>query len=741
MPARRDDLYAGSLFDDPRDAADDGAAPEAARILFGADETRRIVAAEADDEGLTLWRRMGDDRVVVERVPSRPWLLLAEPAPGMAVTRELEGGHFRLLCEFPSREAQRVARLYLRDRQVEHSAYVSPTKAALVATGRTLFKGMAMAEVRRMQVDIETQGLLGDAPDARVLCIAVGDNRGLEDVLVGDEPEILARLAALVAERDPDVIEGHNLLGFDIPFLLARARAHRVRLALGRDGSEPVPGMERNLALGGASRPFRPIYVHGRHLVDTYLAVQQFDAARGELAGYGLKQVARAYGIAEPNRIELDRAVLAETYRTDPSRVLEYAAQDIRETQRLAELTLATQFYQAQMVPDTYAAVAVTGSGEKINAIFVRAYLSAGRGLPQSRAATDNLGGHVETRITGVVQRVVKADVESLYPSLMLKHGIHPETDCLGVFLPALAELTRRRLEAKARVKSCPEGERHYWDGLQGSFKVLINSFYGYLGAPTFYFNDPVQAGNVTRLGRELVLQVAGQLDADGAQIIEIDTDGVYFVPPPDVEGEEAERAYVGRLDDALPEGIRLAFDGRYRAMVSLKPKNYVLQGYDGKRTLKGASLRSRADEPFGREFLERSIDLLIEGDTAGFAALYDATAARLRDHQVPIERLARRERITGKTFSSSAKQRTAALAQGVAVGEYVYVYERADGKLGLMEEFTPGSESPLAYMEKLHKFACRLREAVGPGFDDLIPRPSRAGIVRQARLDLFGDD
>src|SRR4029079_851816 len=131
-----------------------------------------------------------------------------------------------------------------------------------------------------------------------------------------------------------------------------------------------------------------------------------------------------------------------------------------------------------------------------------------------------------------------------LYPSIMLHYGIHPRGDHLGVFLPMLRQLTARRLEAKAKARAGGP-ERPYWDGLQASFKILINSFYGYLGAPSFLFNDYEAATRVTTTGQELVKRVAEELERTGSRLIEIDTDGVYFVPPSGVETEEEEVRYV----------------------------------------------------------------------------------------------------------------------------------------------------------------------------------------------------
>ncbi len=712
-------------------------------ILFGTDPTERIVAVEPGDRSLHVWRRLPDDTLEHSEEPFRPWLLLTEPHPGLAAPyRKLEGDGFNLLYEFASWSDFLNANMMVRDQHVSSLSYANGSKQALLMCGKTLFKGMQMGEVLRMQVDIETTTLSPDAPDACILIAAVSDNRGCLETITGEEPEILEQVIALIRERDPDILEGHNLYGFDFPYLIARAQKHGIRFGIGRDGSEPRVGRQRNFAIGGNTRPFSPVWVHGRHVFDTYLAVQRFDWARGLLTSFGLKQVARAFGIAEEERVEMPRDQLAQIYRDDPKRVLEYARHDVIETGRLAEIVAPTEFYMAQMVPDSFGSAAVTGMGEKINSIFIRAYLAAERAIPRPQPPASVAGGYTEIRRTGVIERVVKADVESLYPSIMLTEKIAPRSDTLGIFLPALSELTRRRLEAKARMRDAEGTDRHYWDGLQGSFKVLINSFYGYLGANTFHFNDYEAAGRITEQGRKLVVEIADKMEQTGSSVIEIDTDGVYFVPPPDVRTAEEERDYVAQIGAILPAGIRLAFDGRYRAMVSLKTKNYVLQGYDGSTIFKGASLRSRADEKYGREFLAAAVELLLQRRLDDLSELYRSLIDDILNHRIPIEKLARRERVTEKTRTSSAKQRSAAVVGDTTIGEYITVYERANGELGLLEEYEANGrdENVEYYMDKLYKFAGRLKEACDCRFDELIPKPGPNGIVvtGQQTLDLF---
>jgi len=73
-----------------------------------------------------------------------------------------------------------------------------------------------------------------------VIAISLTDSTGFERLLKGtelDERAMLEEMVRIVAERDPDVIEGHNLFRFDLEYLeAARASAPGLRLRLGRGG-------------------------------------------------------------------------------------------------------------------------------------------------------------------------------------------------------------------------------------------------------------------------------------------------------------------------------------------------------------------------------------------------------------------------------------------------------------------------------------------------------------------------
>jgi DNA polymerase elongation subunit (family B) len=105
---------------------------------------------------------------------------------------------------------------------------------------------MAFEDLRRMALDIEVTTAPGfEFPNAvresdRIIAIAIADSAGFTTVLSGaemSEPDLLAECGRLIRERDPDVLEGHNIFRFDLEYIEARARRHKVPLAWGRDGS------------------------------------------------------------------------------------------------------------------------------------------------------------------------------------------------------------------------------------------------------------------------------------------------------------------------------------------------------------------------------------------------------------------------------------------------------------------------------------------------------------------------
>lgn len=692
-------------------------------LLYGADSTERIVAVEPrGGSAVAVYRRTDTGTLHVEQESFSPWLLTtaagADEIGGRAGVVVLDGDlplAYRL--NFRSWRDELDARDRLRERGIPLHRLGSPVDQYLAASGRTLFKGMQFDDLVRLQLDIETTSLEATGEGAAIIAIALSSNSGYEEVLDGgdlSEGELLQALTGRIRSLDPDVIEGHNIFNFDLPFLLERARHHGLHLTWGRDGSTPRLHGTQRFKAGARVIPYLGASVAGRHLIDTYQQIQRYDYS-GEMASYGLKEAVESLGLTRAGRVFVPGAAITGTWQHDRERVLAYALDDVRDVALLSRLAVPTEFYQAQILPRSFQNVAVGGPGEKINTLMTRVYLALGHSLPLPEEPRPYPGGYTEVRQTGVFRPVVKCDVESLYPAIMLTDRIGPTGDVLGVFLPLLESLTARRIEAKRRARETTGAEQAAWTGLQSSLKVLINSFSGYLGYSRALFNDFAAASRVTLRGQALIQQVVAEMERLGAEPIEIDTDGVYFRPPAQVAGLEAEESFVARIGERLPDGINLAHDGSYQGMVSLRTKNYALLANEGRVVLKGSGLRSRRDERCFRRFLAEAARTFVEEAPAAVRELYLDFAGRVQRRELPPEEITRWETVTEKTFTSDANRRIAGVAADERVGERIAVYQRANGELGRIEEYQ--ADEDVDYLLR------RLRD-MARRFEPLVPDP-----------------
>lgn len=695
--------------------------PQTSELIFGHGFRTGIVSVEPDVSAgaATLYRRVGA-RTEREIVPLQNWLLARKPQPGsIELAGQHELRHFMLGAD--ARAISDRARILAPDQRL---AYFDPITSHLVATGDTFFKGLRFSQLRRLQFDIETLDVNPERDDAAIVIIALRDNTGFEQVLSLDdfpgEGALIEAFVHSVRERDPDILEGHNVFNFDLWYLTSRAKRHGVELTLGRDGRTPMwldDSIRRTTQSGMLVKYYR---IEGRQVVDTFISAVRWDVGR-KLPNYKLKHIVRHLGIGDEERTMVDAANMRALWSNPDMRakLKAYCLDDARDTDRLSILVTPNEFYQAQMVPETLQGVASVGIGSRIERLMVRAYLRERWSIPRPRPTAPIEGAFSAAFLTGIFHDVMKCDVESLYPSLMLARGIAPWDDDLGVFLPMLAGLREMRLTAKRESEKASREGRHEdklaADGLQNAFKILVNSFFGFLGTHGLHFNDPVAGGRVTEAGREVMGKIVDGLRERGCTVIEADTDGAYFVAP-----THNSEAIVASLAQGLGDELRLVAEERYPVMLSIKAKNYVLKRSSGELVMRGSALRSGRDEPFGRALVAAIANLLIEGRTQEIAELVRETVDAIVDRKLAPEDFSRRESITSKTFNAPGNRRLArALTErGLTVGDKVRVYQRVGGELALLEEYA-GDEDREYLVRRVADFVAR--------FDDLVPPEARA--------------
>lgn len=663
-------------------------------ILFGHDSTPLITAVEFNGtNGMEMFFR-DDGKVVSKMQDFRPFILIGtlnylDTWGGKYESKELEGDEYYKYIVFLNNwtEVQDLLKYLRKTTGISSSGMNAPyyflsdpVHQHLLLTGQTLFKGMVFGDLVRLQLDIETycaEGYEFSNPkrkEDRIIVISISDSRGWEYIISGkeyDEKEMLEIMVDQINLRDPDVIEGHNIFNFDLSFIEVRAKRNKVPLAIGR-GKRVIKVHTSRLNIAERTISYKKYEAYGRHIVDTYLLAQMYDVTARDLESYGLKNVAKHFNLASPDRTYIKPETIKWHFDNDPDKLLKYAMDDVRETRAISEILSQSFYYQTQIFPYSYQNTIIRGNATKIDSLLIREYLNRNHSIPQTSPTKEYSGGFTDMYCQGKIDNILYCDVQSLYPSIMLTFKYFPKKDELQVFSSLLEDLKAFRLKAKEMVgTSKTKSEKMYFDALQSTFKVLINSFYGYLGFAYGHFCDYEMADNVTTKGRELIKSMIKWLEENDCKVIEIDTDGIFFVPPGNLESDKEEE-FVGKLSDTLPEGINLELAGKYKAMFSYKIKNYVLLDYNDKMRIKGSGLRSRGLELFQRKFMEEMFFLLLKGKASEVEKLMEKYKSEIEGHKWDKKMFTKtdtlKETISSYIDKVKSKKRSAAAAYELAI-------------------------------------------------------------------------
>ncbi|PYI71232.1 MAG: DNA polymerase II, partial [Verrucomicrobia bacterium] len=626
-------------------------------LLFGADPTPRIVAVELGETGtVRVHRRETNGSTVTDVEPFHPFVWADSDVVDLGIEAEKLQGDLKYgwLVTVDSWKELIALHNGLKSAGRDFFAFTDPVQHYLTATGRTLFKDLALEELKRMQLEVL-------ANDEHIMSISLSDNCGWEELIVVDpnnleesERNALKRLTAIIKERDPDVIEGHDLFRVHFPLLVARSKKLKTKLDWGRSGGF-LRSRPSRLQIAEKTIDYPKFTIDGRHFVDTFLLAQFYDVGMRSLAGFERSDVARHFDLCESEQISsLTGKELERAYLGDSEMFRRRALCGVRETRALSDLLSPSYFIQAQIFPYNYQDVIVRGNATRINALFLREYFRQRHSIPELPMPQAYEGGYTDIFFTGVARNVWHCDVASLYPSIMLQFDCFPTSDQLQIFRHLLTDLRTFRLAAKAEQRAAKNPkEQHHLNALQNTFKILLNSFYGYLGFAQGHFADFDAAARVTQIGRDLLRKMIEWLNAYGAQVIEVDTDGIYFVPPVDAtprrvgNGKETRRGAASTIDELqkalakeLPPGIDVEIDEQFDAMFSYKAKNYALLTKDGDMIIKGGALKSRGLEKFQRVFLEEMIKLIMEGKPEAIADLKNGFERKIRNGEWKIDML-----------------------------------------------------------------------------------------------------
>lgn len=474
-------------------------------FIYGKNFKKNVVALEVKDSACELFIRDGN-QIKVEVLPNEYWILYAENYTGNFI--RLEGSaHYGYADKFDNEDEYKGAIQEARMLRWDYYTCRNEQEMFMLKNGVTLFKGMKPQDLSVLSFDIETTGVKHDA-SSKVLLISntlkTGDKvvrRLFSYDNYSTQKALISAWSKWVREVDPDVLIGHNIFGYDLPYMQYCGGT----LNIGRDGSRAkfdkyVSQFRKD---GSQSYDYNNVRVYGRQVVDTFHLSIKYDVARN-YPSYGLKAIIKHEGLERADRQHYDASTIKDKYQDafEWAKIKEYAEHDADDAMALWELMIPGFFYYTQSIPKTFQQIIQGASGSQINAFMIRSYLQGGYGLPKGSEKTEYEGA-ISFGIPGIYKNVYSVDFHALYPSIIMQYELYDRVkDPKGHLLEMTKYFSKVRVKYKKQYKET--GDEAY-NAQQLAAKVVVNSIYGFLGAPRLNFNCPELAAEITRTGRDLL--------------------------------------------------------------------------------------------------------------------------------------------------------------------------------------------------------------------------------------------
>ena len=690
-------------------------------LIYGKNPTEGIVACEVDDSKLILYMNDG----TTQEKPMIYWILTPKPIKG---SKKLEGDlHYKYATEFKTNKEFRAATGFLKSKGKDFYTVWDPREAAMIYYGFTLFKGLKVEDVSVLSFDIEAAGLNHDS-DSKVFLITNTLRSGSKTIKkhfrvdeYGDNDiAMIQDWCEWVVEQDPTVITGHNIYGYDFPYI---QHCYGKPLPLGKNGEEAKlsNSVSRFRVDGNTSWDYNKINILGRHIIDGMFLAVKHDIERN-YPSWGLKQIAEYEGLIKEGRQFYDASKIRDNWcnPVEREKIVAYGKDDSDDSLALYDLMIPSIFYMSQYLPKTFQNMGVSASGSQLNALMVRAYIQEGHSIPKA-SEHEYVAGGMSYGIPGIYKNVIKWDAKSFYPSTILAYNIYDKIkDPKAYYYEMVKYFTYRRFQQKEQyVKT---GDKYY-DDLQAASKVFANSAYGLLGVSGLNFNSPNNAIKITQLCRsslqKTILWATGkdtdywwpeykemqtssqdlpdfnkidskakvsfnEMSRHNWLLTNIDTDALSFCKPDMRPFTDEEYKQIHREINEIMY-CEWEEDGKFPQFIVSKAKNYIMVDESGEVTKKGSSLTDTKKEPALLELLNELIDDILK--TGGKLAeniynKYIYEAYNIED----ISRWATKKSVTksvlNPTRTNEQKVLDAIKRLDPREGDKVYLYSAIDGKV-----------------------------------------------------------
>jgi DNA polymerase I len=436
-----------------------------------------------------------------------------------------------------------------------------------------------------------------------VVLLAKTSRVNIENIIsCSDEKDMLEKMREIIDDYDPDIICGHNINGFDLPFILKRLEILKIPRNLGRS--------EKNSYARKLQHSYMPS-ISGRVVVDTFeiykrdpwVKFKRYDlnTISEEMLGIGKLDIGGNYIIQ-----------IREMWNGNGKieKLINYARRDAELVLRLVEeKNLLDKFFEISKISGVLLQDSLGGQSQRhefrlLGEFYKRNFIMPCKPSDISERIREHKlkGALVLEPDVGLHEWIICLDFTSMYPSLIRAFNICTTTflnnggdvESLttpygtkyvkpslrkGVIPQVLDEYMKKRAEAKKQYKIETDKEtRRILRAKQLALKDLANSLYGYTGyarSRLFVMNI---ANSITSLGRDAITKTKQLIEENyPVKVIYADTDSVFLKS--NVKDLDESREFGAEISKFISEklyGLDLKFEKTYKSFLILSKKRYA---------------------------------------------------------------------------------------------------------------------------------------------------------------------
>ncbi|MEM3956683.1 MAG: DNA-directed DNA polymerase [Thermoproteota archaeon] len=378
-----------------------------------------------------------------------------------------------------------------------------------------------------------------------------------------------------VKRVDPDVIVGYGITE-DWSYLAERCKRVDVQLEVGRNYAKPHTSV------------FGHVSVTGRINIDLFHNARE----NPQLTEYTLDEYAESLGLRVGQMIPEHKYSEYLSSASEAEKLFKQSEEYAKLLHRIWMMVgdFAIQLSQITGLPMDH--VFTASSGHRAEAYLIREAYSLGELIPPrvEKPYIPYAGGLVLQPQEGVYENVSVIDFSSMYPNIMLKYNVSPDTyvpegeeckDCYvspeskhrfrkdyrGVYTRMLQKLLEARRSVRKRLETVEEGSVEYriLDARQKALKILANTLYGYAGwiGARWYLRQVAES--VAEWGRYTIRMAIQKARQMGMKIVYGDTDSIFIM-----DGEKL-KELVGWIESELEMEARI--DKKYRRILFTEAK------------------------------------------------------------------------------------------------------------------------------------------------------------------------